>query len=238
MSEIKIVSSVDSPYILREEVKQIVREAKDHILIAAPYSDRNFWSFLGDHAQKGIDIGLVVGTDKDYQMRDWVIDAMNYFEGLSQRMGWNIDGPYCVPRLHYKMLIGHDKGICGSLNPTGAAINYNLEIGLVVQGSYVEILRDIYQHTVKLPRAWEWNKLKDYHGYPPSRVTKFERIRKCIFMMYDGNGGRSIHKAVLKNMVVRATGESEHDVIRVINRMLYVTHELYSPNNNDFVCPV
>lgn len=236
--DVKIVSSIHSPYVLRNTVKRIIEGASNSLLIAGPYYDRYFFGLLGDYARKGLDIGLIVGTYRDYQIKDWVIDAVNYFEGLSQNMRWEIYGPFCTPQLHYKMLIGQNVGLCGSLNYTGTAMNYNLEIGILVRGPQVEVLRDIYQRTVRLPRTIEWNKLKDYHGYPPKKTIKFEieRIRKRILEVYESNLHCPIHKANLKNYIVRL-GFPEHLVIGTIKEMLR-QNELYSPNSNDFVRPV
>ena len=232
---VEIVSSTHSPYVLRNTVKRIISGASNSLLIAGPFYDRYFFGLLGDYARKGLDIGLIVGTYRDYQIKDWVVDAMSYFEGLSHEMRWKIDGPFCTPNLHYKMLIGQDIGLCGSLNLTGTAMNYNLEIGMVVRGSNVEVLRDIYQRTLRLPRTIEWTRLKDYHGYPPNKTIIFEveRIRKCISEVYQSNRNCPIHKANLKKAIVRL-GFPEHLVISAIKEML-MQNELYSPNSNDFV---
>jgi len=162
MSEIRIVSSLDSPLAIAETFRSEFRDAHD-ICIASPWLQSCAVHLLKRTLSKGAKLDMLIAKPKPY---DSTYRALETLDSLSPEMQWRFDCTL-MPTLHAKFhTIDYKDVLVGSANITNGGLYENCEIlvGFHNMPNIVDRFTKIFEIFRERPSNIRWELFRDYNG--------------------------------------------------------------------------
>lgn len=162
MSEIRVISSLDSPLAIAETLRLELRDAHD-ICIASPWLQSCALHLLKRTVSKGAKLDMLTGKPKPY---DSTYRALEALDSLSVEMQWRFN---CVlmPTLHAKFIaVDYKDVLVGSPNVTNGGLYENNEVLVCFHDmpNIVERFTKIFEIFRKQPSNIHWELFRDCHG--------------------------------------------------------------------------
>jgi HKD family nuclease len=162
MSEIRVVSSLDSPLAIAETLRLELRDAHD-ICIASPWLQSCAVHLLKTTVPNGAKLDMLIGKPKLY---DSTYRALEALDSLSVEMQWKFN---CVlmPTLHAKFhTVDYKNVFVGSANVTNGGLYENKEVLVCFHDmpNIVDRFTKIFEIFREQPSNIRWELFRDYHG--------------------------------------------------------------------------
>jgi len=162
MSEIRVISSLDSPLAIAETFRLELKDAHE-IHIASPWLQNCALHLLKTTVSNGAKLDMLIGKPKLY---DSTYRALEALDSLSVEMQWKFN---CVlmPTLHAKFLtVDYKDVLVGSPNITNGGLYENKEVLVCFHDmpDIVERFTKIFEVFREQPSNIRWELYRDYHG--------------------------------------------------------------------------
>jgi phosphatidylserine/phosphatidylglycerophosphate/cardiolipin synthase-like enzyme len=162
MSEIRVVSSLDSPLAIAEAFRLELRDAHD-VCIASPWLQNCAVHLLKRTVSKGAKLDMLIGKPK---IHDSTYRALEALDSLSEEMRWRFN---CVlmPTLHAKFhTVDHKDVLVGSPNVTNGGLYENNEVMVCFHDmpNIVDRFTKIFEIFREQPGNIGWELFRDFHG--------------------------------------------------------------------------
>jgi phosphatidylserine/phosphatidylglycerophosphate/cardiolipin synthase-like enzyme len=162
MSDIEVVSSLDSPLAIAETFRQEFKDGH-HICIASPWLQNCAIHFMKTIVPKGAKLDVLIAKPK---LHDSTYRALEALDSLSNEMQWRFN---CVlmPTLHAKFhTIDYKDVLVGSANITNGGLYENNEVLVCFHDmpNIVERFTKIFETFKEQPANIRWELFRDYHG--------------------------------------------------------------------------
>lgn len=162
MSDIEVVSSLDSPLAIAETFRQEFKDGHD-ICIASPWLQNCAIHLMKTVVPKGAKLDVLIAKPK---LHDSTYRALEALDSLSNEMQWRFN---CVlmPTLHAKFhTIDYKDVLVGSANVTNGGLYENNEVLVCFHDmpNIVERSTKIFETFKEQPANIRWELFRDYHG--------------------------------------------------------------------------
>jgi len=162
MSNIEVVSSLDSPLAIAETLRLELKDAQD-ICIASPWVQNCAVHLIKSIVPKGAKLDMLIAKPK---LHDSTYRALEALDSLSTEMQWRFN---CVlmPTLHAKFqTIDYKDVLVGSSNVTNGGLYENKEVLVCFHDmpNIVERFTKIFEIFKEQPANIRWELFRDYHG--------------------------------------------------------------------------
>jgi phosphatidylserine/phosphatidylglycerophosphate/cardiolipin synthase-like enzyme len=229
--EVRIITSLDGPYAIPDAITEVLKTAKNFVLISAPWLGKGFVNEMRHSIPNGVTINVVT---KEPEKIDNSFHAINSLYSVAECKGWKVNVKYNY-QLHLKLIIV-DGATCifGSWNPTDSGTYYNLEaIEIWYTAPVVERYTGIFNEVWNRFENVKFEQFRLFHGYKQiDNQSYFREIAHKVTSCFDENSNAPILKWKLCKEIQKM-GYNEGDVISVL-KSLVNDGVLYEPGPDSY----